>query len=124
MSFRRSRSASLFVTVIVLFGALFLASPKIQAQTFRGGINGVVTDQGGAVVAGAQVIATADAGPVAQPSSSEKCYGIAKAGKNDCAAGAHSCAGQGTQDHDKSSFVYLPVGACGKIAGASTSAGK
>src|ERR1700744_1568099 len=65
MSFRRSRSASLFVTVIVLFGALFLASSKIQAQAFRGGINGVVTDQGGAVVAGAQVIAAADATQVA-----------------------------------------------------------
>jgi uncharacterized membrane protein len=66
----------------------------------------------------------AHAGPVAQPSGSEKCYGIAKAGKNDCAAGAHSCAGQGTKSSDKSSFVYLPSGACEKIVGASTSPGK
>jgi uncharacterized membrane protein len=66
----------------------------------------------------------AQAGPVAQPSGSEKCYGIAKAGKNDCAAGVHSCAGQGTQDRDKDSFVYLPAGACSKISGGSTSPAK
>jgi uncharacterized membrane protein len=66
---------------------------------------------------------TSQAGPVDQPSGSEKCYGIAKAGKNDCAAGVHSCAGQSTKTNDKASFVYLPVGACSKISGASTSAG-
>jgi uncharacterized membrane protein len=76
-----------------------------------------------ALAAAALVSTTSYAGPVDQPSGSEKCYGIAKAGKNDCAAGAHSCAGQGTKNQDKASFVYLPVGACSKIAGASTSPG-
>jgi uncharacterized membrane protein len=66
----------------------------------------------------------AHAGPVAQPNGSEKCYGIAKASKNDCAAGAHSCAGQSTMNMDKTSFVYLPKGACAKIAGGSLMAGK
>ena len=47
----------------------------------------------------------------------EKCYGVAKAGKNDCAAGDHSCAGQSTKDFDKASFVSLPPGACAKLAG-------
>ena len=64
----------------------------------------------------------AHAGPVAQPDNSEKCYGVAKAGHNDCAAGVHSCAGQSTRSMDKSSFVYLPQGACGKLAGGSLSA--
>ena len=64
----------------------------------------------------------ANAQPVAQPAGSEKCYGIAKAAKNDCAAGAHSCAGQATKDMDKTSFVYLPKGACAKIAGGSLKA--
>ncbi len=64
------------------------------------------------------------AGPVPEPSGSEKCYGIAKAGKNDCAAGVHSCAGQATKTADKDSFVYLPAGACSKINGGSTSSGK
>jgi uncharacterized membrane protein len=52
----------------------------------------------------------------------EKCYGVAKAGKNDCAAGDHSCAGQATRDFDKASFVSLPAGACGKLAGGSLTA--
>lgn len=47
----------------------------------------------------------------------EKCYGIAAKGKNDCAEGAHSCAGQATVDRDKGSFVLLPTGDCSKIAG-------
>jgi uncharacterized membrane protein len=66
----------------------------------------------------------ARAQPVAQPGGYEKCYGIAKAAKNDCAAGAHSCAGQATMNMDKSSFVFLPKGACAKIAGSSMMAGK
>jgi uncharacterized membrane protein len=49
----------------------------------------------------------------------EKCYGVAAKGKNDCAEGAHSCAGQATQDRDKASFVLLPKGDCGKLAGGS-----
>ena len=47
----------------------------------------------------------------------EKCYGINAAGKNDCAEGAHSCAGQSTQARDPKSFVLLPAGDCDKIAG-------
>ncbi|HEX4534159.1 MAG TPA: DUF2282 domain-containing protein [Rhizomicrobium sp.] len=66
----------------------------------------------------------ASAGPVAQPAASEKCYGVAASGKNDCAAGAHSCAGQSTKNFDKASFVYLPNGACSKLAGGSMMAGK
>lgn len=52
----------------------------------------------------------------------EKCYGINVAGKNDCAEGAHSCAGQSTQARDPKSFVLLPAGDCSKIAGGSTKA--
>ena len=53
----------------------------------------------------------------------EKCYGINAAAKNDCAEGAHSCAGQATVARDPKSFVLLPHGDCSKIAGGSTSAG-
>ena len=49
----------------------------------------------------------------------QKCYGINAVGKNDCAAGAHSCAGQATKARDPNSFVLLPAGDCGKIAGGS-----
>lgn len=47
----------------------------------------------------------------------EKCYGINAVAKNDCAEGAHSCAGQSTQARDTKSFVLLPAGDCGKIQG-------
>lgn len=52
----------------------------------------------------------------------EKCYGINAVAKNDCAEGVHSCAGQATQARDPKSFVLLPGGDCGKIAGSSLTA--
>jgi uncharacterized membrane protein len=44
----------------------------------------------------------------------EKCYGIAKAGQNDCAnlAGTHSCAGQSKVDSDKGEWKYVASGTC------------
>lgn len=53
----------------------------------------------------------------------EKCYGIAKAGKNDCKAGMHGCKGKASKDNDKASFLVVPHGTCDKIAGGSTKAG-
>jgi uncharacterized membrane protein len=49
----------------------------------------------------------------------EKCYGVAKAGKNDCGdkLGKHSCAGQSTIDGDKNEWVYTPKGLCNKLVG-------
>ena len=47
----------------------------------------------------------------------QKCYGINVVSKNDCAEGAHSCAGQATQARDPKSFVLLPAGDCSKIQG-------
>jgi len=61
----------------------------------------------------------AHAAPPMGSSETEKCYGVAKAGHNDCAAGVHSCAGQATKSMDKASFVVLPAGACAKLAGGS-----
>jgi uncharacterized membrane protein len=42
----------------------------------------------------------------------EQCYGIAKAGENDCKAGAHDCAGMSTVDYDPASFKLVPKGTC------------
>ena len=50
----------------------------------------------------------------------EHCYGVAKAGKNDCASAGHSCAGQATKDMDKASWLSLPTGVCAKLSGGST----
>jgi uncharacterized membrane protein len=52
----------------------------------------------------------------------EKCYGINAVAKNDCAAGAHSCAGQATAARDPKSFVLVPAGDCAKIAGGTAQA--
>ena len=52
-----------------------------------------------------------------ESSKLEKCYGINAMSKNDCAEGAHSCAGQATKARDTKSFVLLPAGDCGKIQG-------
>jgi uncharacterized membrane protein len=49
----------------------------------------------------------------------EKCFGVAKAGKNDCSSNksAHSCAGQATKNNDPMDFVAVPKGTCDKISG-------
>lgn len=51
----------------------------------------------------------------------EKCFGIAKAGQNDCAnlAGTHSCAGQSKVDMDKGEWKYVPKGICKDLRGLS-----
>ena len=52
--------------------------------------------------------------------SMEKCYGVARAGKNDCAGNAHSCAGQAKKDADGKEWVNVPKGTCERIVGGST----
>ncbi len=50
----------------------------------------------------------------------EKCYGIAAAGKNDCATATSSCAGTSKTDHQADAFITVPAGTCAKIAGSSS----
>lgn len=50
----------------------------------------------------------------------EKCYGVAKKGKNDCKSDAHSCAGLSTKDKDKADYILVPEGTCQKIIGGTT----
>jgi uncharacterized membrane protein len=49
----------------------------------------------------------------------EKCFGIAKAGQNDCASasGVHSCAGQSKMDMDKTEWKYVAKGTCKDMKG-------
>ena len=53
----------------------------------------------------------------AQAAEMEKCYGITKAGMNDCQTANSSCAGTAKMDHQKDAFVAVPKGTCAKIAG-------
>jgi len=61
------------------------------------------------------------AGPAAEPTfTAEKCYGLAKAGQNDCAStGNHVCAGMSKVDSDPASWIYVPAGYCDRIVGGS-----
>ena len=47
----------------------------------------------------------------------EKCYGIVKAGMNDCQTATASCAGSATKDNQPDAFILLPKGTCDKITG-------
>jgi uncharacterized membrane protein len=68
----------------------------------------------------APALVSAQAGPASEPAfKAEKCYGIAKAGKNDCQTATHSCAGTSTADAAGDSWIYLPAGTCEKVAGGS-----
>ncbi len=49
----------------------------------------------------------------------EKCYGVAAAGKNDCATASSSCAGTSKMDNQGDAFVAVPKGLCDKLAGGS-----
>lgn len=51
----------------------------------------------------------------------EKCFGISKAGQNDCSsvAGTHSCAGQSKVDMDKMEWKYVAKGTCKDMKGLS-----
>lgn len=54
----------------------------------------------------------------------EKCYGIAKAGQNDCGTARHSCAGKSTSDRDPTDWKYVPKGTCQKAGGTLEPGGK
>jgi uncharacterized membrane protein len=52
----------------------------------------------------------------------EKCWGVSKAGQNDCGSNktAHSCAGQSKKDYDPNDFKAVKTGTCVKMGGSLT----
>lgn len=74
----------------------------------------------GAGVIAAAITAAAGAAHAMDPSEgNEKCYGIVKAGKNDCGAAdkSHGCMGGAKTDGDINEWIGLPKGTCEKIVG-------
>ena len=72
----------------------------------------------GALAAG--FAAAASAQPAPTPTfKAEKCYGIAKAGKNDCQTANTACAGTSKKDNQGDAWIYVPAGTCDRIVGAS-----
>ena len=64
----------------------------------------------GSLLAMGAVTASAD-------DAKEKCLGVAKAGQNDCASAAHSCAGQAKADNLPAEWKFVPKGECEKMGG-------
>lgn len=76
--------------------------------------------------AAASLMSLSLAGTPAVAQEKEKCFGIAKAGQNDCAnlAGTHSCAGQSKVDMDKGEWKYVAKGTCKDLKGLSADEAK
>lgn len=74
-----------------------------------------------AALGSAAFFTTVSAQPADAPNfTAEKCYGIAKAGQNDCGStGNNVCAGTSRVDNDPNAWLFVPTGVCEKIVGAS-----
>jgi uncharacterized membrane protein len=74
----------------------------------------------GALSAGMAAAALVHAGPADKPKfTAEKCYGVAKAGHNDCETSASACAGTSKVDNQRDAWMFVPKGTCNKIVGGS-----
>jgi uncharacterized membrane protein len=63
-----------------------------------------------------QVAASKHAAAIEQ-GAPERCFGVARGGRNDCKTDAHICAGWAYHDSDPQAFVYVPAGTCERIVG-------
>jgi uncharacterized membrane protein len=72
-------------------------------------------------VAGLIAMGFAQASSAQDPAAEkEKCYGVAKAGQNDCATAKHSCAGKAAKDKDPTEWKMVPKGTCAQAGGSTT----
>ena len=70
----------------------------------------------GLIAAGLSLDAAAQAG------GTEKCYGVAKKGQNDCGTAKHACSGKAVKDNDPTEWKNVPKGTCEKMGGKLTAA--
>jgi uncharacterized membrane protein len=68
-------------------------------------------------LAGMIALGTAHAADAQAPEGKEKCYGIAKAGKNDCGTATHTCVGLAKKDNQPDEWKYVPKGTCEQAGG-------
>lgn len=67
----------------------------------------------------ASVCATqAAAQDMAPKGDQEACYGVAKAGQNDCGTSTHGCSAAARTDNDPNEWKYVAKGSCTKLGGA------
>lgn len=79
-------------------------------------IDTVVNSAMAAVIA-LGVLGVPSAAAAAEGGDKEKCYGVAKTGKNDCKTMSNACAGHSFEDGQKDAFIAVPKGLCERIAG-------
>jgi uncharacterized membrane protein len=70
-----------------------------------------------AAVIGCTAMAANAAPSAEEMKKMEKCYGVAKAGQNDCAGNGHACAGQSAKDMDKGEWKAVKKGTCEQMHG-------
>ena len=70
-------------------------------------------------------LSAGQSGPTPAPApkfESEKCFGIARAGKNDCQTANSSCAGTSRRDKQGDAWIYVPKGTCDRVVDGSLQA--
>jgi len=74
-------------------------------------------------ITAAVLLAASGAMAADDKAKTDKCYGVAKAGQNDCAAGpGTSCAGTSKTDAQGNAWTYVLAGTCEKLVGGSLTA--
>jgi uncharacterized membrane protein len=58
------------------------------------------------------------------PLPRERCYGVARAGQNDCGTSQHACAGRAARDASPEEWLSLPAGTCTRIVGGQLKVGE
>jgi len=71
----------------------------------------------GVIAIGLGQVAVSNAAEGETAAGKEKCYGIAKAGQNDCGTATHACAGLARKDNAPDEWKYVAKGTCTKMGG-------
>ena len=78
----------------------------------------ILVGAGALLALGANAAAAQNRPTAQQENAMEKCYGVAKAGQNDCAAGpGTTCAGTSVRDYQGNAWKYVKKGACVEMGG-------
>ncbi|MHA4870188.1 BufA1 family periplasmic bufferin-type metallophore [Duganella sp. PWIR1] len=72
------------------------------------------------IAAALATVCATQMGTAAAAEEKEKCYGVAKAGQNDCGTAAHSCSGQAKADNEPDEWKFVAKGTCEKAGGKTT----
>lgn len=76
----------------------------------------IIVGAGALLALGATAASAQNHPTAAQENTMEKCYGVSRAGQNDCAAGpGTTCAGTSTRDYQGNAWKLVAKGTCTTI---------